>query len=147
MQMPEKRIEEFIKQHHVFTLATCANNIPWCSACFYVYDSNNVSLIFTSDNDTRHALEAIENNSVAGNIVLETSVVGKIRGVQLSGKVHMTSGLQKKECKLKYLKRFPYAILSTTAMWEFEIESIKMTDNRLGFGKKLKWNKNDGNQT
>ena len=39
------------------------------------------------------------------------------------------------------LKKFPYAVLMKTTLWILEIEYIKMTDNRLGFGKKLIWEK------
>ncbi|PIV62765.1 MAG: hypothetical protein COS14_01630, partial [Bacteroidetes bacterium CG02_land_8_20_14_3_00_31_25] len=48
---PEKRIVDFIKKHHVLTLATKSENELWCANCFYVYDEEENSLIFTSDID------------------------------------------------------------------------------------------------
>ena len=45
-----------------------------------------------------------------------------------------------------YLKRFPFAILSNTKLWTIRLIGIKMTDNRLGFGKKLYWINQDYRQ-
>lgn len=146
MISPEKRITSFINRHHVLTLATCNNNRTWCSSCFYVYDSHNASIIFTSDIDTQHAIEAIKNPIVAGNIVLETKAIGKIQGAQLTGTLQKTEGDLHKKSKLLYLKKFPFAILANTDMWVLEIETIKLTDNRLGFGKKLYWNRKNENK-
>jgi uncharacterized protein YhbP (UPF0306 family) len=41
--------------------------------------------------------------------------------------------------KSGYLKRFPVAILMDTRLWIVKLTCIKMTDNRLGFGKKIVW--------
>jgi len=138
---PEKRIVDFIKKHHVLTLATKSENELWCANCFYVYDEEENSLIFTSDIDTRHVSEALKNNFVAGSIVLETIVIGKIQGIQFQGKFIKPEKEQLKMVKNKYLLRFPFATLMNTTLWVVELSHIKMTDNRLGFGKKLIWKK------
>ena len=138
---PEKRIVDFIKKHHVLTLATKSENELWCANCFYVYDEEENSLIFTSDIDTRHVSEALKNNFVAGSIVLETSVIGKTQGIQFQGKFIKPEKEQLKTAKTHYLLRFPFATLMNTTLWVVELSHIKMTDNRLGFGKKLIWEK------
>ena len=46
-----------------------------------------------------------------------------------------------KKCRKKYLKRFPYAVLMKTQLWIVELTFVKFTDNRLGFGKKIIWEK------
>jgi uncharacterized protein YhbP (UPF0306 family) len=38
-----------------------------------------------------------------------------------------------------YLLRFPFALAAKLDLWILEIDYVKMTDNRLGFGKKLEW--------
>ena len=53
-KMIEKRITEFISEHHVLTLAVSNNNIPYCANCFYIYSNDDEMLIFTSDKNTRH---------------------------------------------------------------------------------------------
>ena len=98
-----------------------------------------MSLVFTSDFETRHIKEAIQNCKVAGNVVLETSVVGKIQGIQFSGELILPEGEGANQVNSIYLKRFPFAVLMNTTLWELRIDYTKMTDNRLGFGKKLIW--------
>jgi len=142
MSHPPKRIVKFLKKHHVLTLATSADNIPWCANCFYAYLDEKNSFIFTSDNDTKHAKDAAANPYVAGSIVLETRVIGKIQGVQFRGEMKLPQQDLIPEIKKAYLKRFPFALLANTNLWILKINYLKMTDNRLGFGKKLIWQDN-----
>jgi len=133
------RISEFLHKHHVLTLATCAENVPWCANCFYVWLEERASFVFTSDNQTKHIQDLREGNLVAGSVVLETESIGKIRGIQFTGRLDKPEGELAKISKKAYLKRFPYAVLMKTNIWVLEVDYIKMTDNRLGFGKKLIW--------
>jgi uncharacterized protein len=136
---PEKRITEFIKKHHVLTLATTSATEPWCCNCFYAYLEDENALVFTSDKDTRHVKEFLLNTNVAGSVVLETRIIGKIQGIQFTGNVSKPEGEMMDKCHKRYLRRFPYAALMETSLWILNLEYIKMTDNRLGFGKKLVW--------
>lgn len=138
----DPKISKFINKHHVLTLAVSKNNVPYCANCFYAYMKDKNMLVFTSDETTRHANEAIENPNVAGSIVLETKVVGKIRGIQFNGKMYKPDEELYKKAHARYMKRFPYAMLMKTTLWVLELDFIKLTDNRLGFGKKLIWEKN-----
>ena len=141
LSSPNKRITEFLRRHHVMTLATCRDNRPWCCQCFYAYVDRLCGLVFTSDAATRHIAEATEQPYVAGSIALETAVIGKIRGIQLEGKLVEADGELLREIKTAYIKRFPYTLLMDTKLWFLELHTMKMTDNRLGFGKKLYWKK------
>jgi uncharacterized protein len=135
----ERRIADFVKKHHVLTLATSYNGSPWVANCFYAYMEEENALIFTSSPDTKHIRDLEEGNRVAASIVLETSVVGKIQGIQLMGRLSEPEGEMLKKAKIAYLKRFPFAALMETNLWMLEIEYVKMTDNRLGFGVKVVW--------
>ena len=139
--MPDKRIVDFIKEHHLLTLATSKENSPYCSNVFYIYDEKNNSLIFSSDIKTRHAQEFSENLNVAGTIALETKDVEKIQGVQLLGKIKelKCEGLEK--ARNQYLTAYPYAKKMKPHLWEMKLTFVKMTHNQLGFGKKLVWEK------
>jgi uncharacterized protein YhbP (UPF0306 family) len=134
-------ILKFIKKHHVLTLSTCNNGESWCCSCFYAFDDNK--LVFTSDEKTQHYKNLIENKNVSGTIHLETNVVGKIRGIQFTGKAEVAEGENLSKAKITYLKRFPFAIFMNTTIWVLQLEFIKMTDNRLGFGKKLVWKRTE----
>ena len=140
-RMIDQRIIKFFKKHHVLTIATSVNGEPWCANCFYVYLEDENALIFTSDTTTRHGREFIDNPLVAGSVVLETWIIGKIRGIQFQGIVSELVGERLEKARNAYLKRFPVAALMDTKLWAVDLKYIKMTDNRLGFGKKLIWEK------
>lgn len=139
MEEKTKKIAKFIKAHHVMTLATTVADEPYCCNLFYAYDPQSQALIFTSDNTTRHAEMFAQNSQVAASIVLETRVVGKVQGAQICGRVKPAQ----EGDKMLYIKRFPYAIVADLTLWRLEMEYVKLTDNTLGFGKKLIWQKEE----
>ena len=142
MNFPEQRIIDFIGEHHILTLAIARNNIPWCASCYYAYLKEKNQFIFTSDPGTRHIRDVIEGNNlrVAGTIALETKIVGKIRGIQFTGIIKSLEGIELATARSRYLKRFPVVrLMPDLHLWSLEPDFIKMTDNRLGFGKKLTW--------
>lgn len=133
------RIIYFINEHHVLGLVTAHKGIPWTAHCFYVWLNEECAFLFTSDDDTRHIKDGMKTNFVAGSIVLETKSVGKIQGMQFQGHIEKVEGELYKKCKILYIKKYPFAVLSKTALWLVKPTFFKMTDNRLGFGKKLYW--------
>ena len=137
--MTDKRIIKFFRKHHVLTIATTVENEPWCANCFYVYLEEENTLVFTTDLKTRHGQEFLKNPKIAGSVVLETMVVGKIRGIQFQGIVSEPDEDLAAQAKWAYLKRFPPAALMDTHLWVVKLTHIKFTDNRLGFGNKLVW--------
>jgi uncharacterized protein YhbP (UPF0306 family) len=138
-KMTDSRILKFFRKHHVMTIATTVNNEAWCANCFYVYLKEENALVFTTGEDTRHGKEFGLNSLVAGTVVLETMIIGKIRGIQFQGIVSEPKDELLSISKRAYLMRFPVAALMDTRLWVVKLNHIKMTDNRLGFGKKLVW--------
>lgn len=139
MNSPDKRIIRFIRRHHVLTLCTASANRPWSAHCFYAYMEKEQILVFASESATRHIAEALKNQLVSGGIVLETRWIGKIQGIQFEGILEEPDKTLYPITRNAYLKRFPFAILTNTRLWIIRLTGIKMTDNRLGFGKKLYW--------
>ena len=136
----DKRIEGFIAEHHVLTLATATpNGEPYCCNAFYAYDKASGAFIFTTDLSTHHGKMMAENERVAASILLETRTVGKIQGLQITGKVKPAIDGD----KMRYIKDFPYAVVADLSLWRLEAEMMKFTDNRLGFGKKLIWRRSE----
>ena len=134
--LPEKRIVSFIARHHVLTLATATSEgMPYCAACFYAYDKARNVIVFTSDDNTTHAQQMAANSRGACAINLETRVVGKVQCLQICGTVRRGA----EEDKMVYIKRFPYAAVAPLNIWVVEPDFMKLTDNTLGFGKKLIW--------
>lgn len=136
----DNKIEKFIKAHHVLTLATATlNGEPYCCNCFYAYDKKSAAFIFTSGMDTHHSQMMAQNNCVAASIVLETRTVGKIQGLQITGHIKTA----KDSDKTLYIKRFPYTAIADLTLWRLEADFMKLTDNTLGFGKKLIWQRQE----
>jgi uncharacterized protein YhbP (UPF0306 family) len=139
-QMPQAFIG-LIKEHHVMTLATCFNDEPYCCSLFYAYMEEEGAFAFSSDGGTKHVGDLSHNMYVGANIALETDVVGKIQGLQLQGLAYRPQGDLEKAAHKAYLRRFPYAALLNTSLWVLEPTWAKLTNNRLGFGKKETWKK------
>jgi uncharacterized protein YhbP (UPF0306 family) len=78
---------------------------------------------------------------IAAAIALETRVVGRLQGLQIEGEVRMAEGVELAAARRAYLKRFPYAAVMEQPLWILEPAMMKLTDNTLGFGKKLIWTK------
>lgn len=136
-----KRIKTLLRRHHLLSIATVSEHGPWCASCFYAWDEENNSLVITTDPATRHGSEFLANPSVAGTIALETWRVGRIRGIQFTGVVKELQDGELARARKIYLLRFPYAALTDIHLWVIVPDHIKLTDNRLGFGKKIIWNR------
>ena len=131
-----KKIVSFLDEHHVLTLAT--SDTKELSACslFYTFVEEENSFLVASADATTHINHIKINNEVAGNILLETKTIGNIQGVQFKGTM---SVLDAKHLSKLYFKAFPYALALNPKLWQIKVYYFKMTDNRLGFGKKLIW--------
>ena len=139
--MIDRRIIKFFRKHHVLTIATSIGDEPWCATCFYVYLEEENALVFTTDLKTRHGQEFLKNRKVAGAVALETRIIGRIQGIQFRGEVKEPEGDLAGKVQKAYIRRFPVAMLMDTHLWVVTLTHIKFTDNRLGFGTKLVWEK------
>jgi len=137
----DQQIIHFLNEHHLLTLATSQNDKPYCCNLFYVYDQVSNQLIFSTETKTKHAQDFITNTNVAGSVALETKNVSKIQGVQLLGTIEELKGERLKIAKEQYIKAFSYAANMELHLWVMPLNFIKMTHNKLGFGKKLIWEK------
>lgn len=129
------KIEAFLADHHLLTLATAGERL-WCCSAFFVYDPQEVAFVIASDPETEHARNVRSRPEVSGTVALETKTVGKIRGVQFAGEMVRTDESEDRE---RYFAAFPYARVMSPVLWKVRLHEIKMTDNTLGFGKKLMW--------
>jgi uncharacterized protein YhbP (UPF0306 family) len=135
----DNKIIKYISDNKVITLATSINNQPYCAHCFYVFDETNNTLIFLSDKETRHISEALKNTNIAGTISTDVTTVAKIKGIQFTGEFINPTEEQEKAFYQLYYNKFPFAKAKPAPIWGIQLDYIKMTDNTLGFGKKLIW--------
>ncbi len=138
MEQLDRRIVKFIGSHHVLTLATSREDgAPYCCNAFYGYDGERNSFVFASNADTQHAEHMSQRSRVAASIVLESRVVGRLKGLQITGRI-VEGDDDDRRC---YLAAFPFAAVTPLTLWRLEPDFMKYTDNTLGFGKKLIWQK------
>lgn len=131
----DKKIVDFIRKHHVLSCSFSAKQTIHSASCFYYFLETPARFIVASSEDTLHVELGLINPTVSGTIHLETKVVGKIQGIQYRGIWSEAS----KEERLKYLKKYPFAIALNPKLWKIDITYIKFTDNTLGFGEKLEF--------
>jgi uncharacterized protein YhbP (UPF0306 family) len=141
MNPVSERIISFILKNHVMTLATSEGKAPYCCSIFYAFDPGKCCFYFMSSAESKHIQQAILQPLVAGTIVPGDTTIAKIQGIQFTGTCCQPDDKEMEEAKKIYLKKFPLARLFDSSIWEVEIDYIKMTDNTLGFGKKILWNR------
>jgi len=143
--MIDKKITEFINEHHVATFTVSDGKDIWSWHALYVYLVEENLFVIASESKTKHIQMLLNggNSVLAGAIALETETIGLIRGVQFKAEIKICNGTILNKYRLRYLKRFPYAVLVGGDLWTIKMTEIKFTDNRLGFGKKLIWKVSD----
>ncbi len=135
--MVDSKIVKFVESHHLLSLATIdEDGSPYCASAFYSFRADKEVFVFSTDPTTQHGVNMVRDARVSATIALETKVVGKIQGVQIVGRVEeATTG-----DKLNYIATFPSAAaIPSLHLWRLKVQMFKLTDNRLGFGKKLIW--------
>lgn len=133
--LPEK-LNDYIKKNHLLSLSTVSEGFPDAANLYYVFIENKRMLIFASDPKSQHIINATANPNVAGTIATKSRFIEKIRGVQFKGILYPVTDTALHK---KYVQRFPIAIFIPFGLWAIELNYIKMTDNRMGFGKKIIW--------
>lgn len=137
----DKKIQSFLEGQKNLTFCSAVKNMPYCANCFYAYLNEGNYIVFKSDKGTTHIVNALANDNVAGTVIPDLDKTGTIKGVQFTGKFIVPEGELLEQAKKKYYIKFPFAIVVPGDFWAIELISIKMTDNMLGFGKKLAWEK------
>lgn len=99
------RIQGYLRDHNVATLATGSSEELWAAAVFYV--SDGFTLYFLSAPTSRHCLDLAQNPRVAVTIQEDYSDWLEIKGVQLSGVASEISGTEEELARRLYGQKFP----------------------------------------
>jgi len=132
-------ILEFVAAQHVLGLATLADGEPWAASCFYALHAAGGALLILTSDDTRHGAAMRAEPRVAGTIAGQPRSVASIRGLQFQALARCLDGAAADEAMALYVRRHPIARLHRAPIWRLELQALKYTDNRLGFGSKLQW--------
>ncbi|SMY35367.1 YhbP family protein [Photobacterium andalusiense] len=134
-----KHISDFLKQNHLLTLCANSDTDLWCASCYYSFDPKKMSLFIMTSESSHHSQLMILNKNIVGTIAPQPTNIFNIKGVQFKGKIKKLTNKDAEIANVDYYNKFPDAKFISAPIWEIELIMIKMTDNSLGFGKKLFW--------
>lgn len=137
-------IGRWLKKQHVVSWSVARDGELWAACAFYLYDSEKVAFYLLSETSTRHAQMSGGRAAVAGTVNGQPKTVALIRGVQFRGEIRLLEGDEAAAVRERYNRRFPVARVLSAPAWELRIDEMKFTDNTLGFGKKLLWQRDSG---
>ena len=139
----DNKIATFLSTNKVVAYSTSVNDNPHSASCFYAahISDSSVHLIFKSNRETKHITNALINPKISGTILPDVDKIGFVKGIQFYGQFIAAEGDFQEKIKQVYYKKFPFAHPMKGDVWAIELRYIKMTDNKLGFGKKLIWEK------
>ncbi|CAD7288859.1 hypothetical protein [Campylobacter suis] len=134
----DERILKFLYSRQLLSLCVLDDMAkPYAFSAFYAFSENEISLVFASSDGSAHTQFMSKNNIASGTIALDTKIVAKIEGVQFCGEILRASDTESKI----YFKKFAYAKIMDPTLYALKIEWLKYTNNTLGFGKKISWNR------
>jgi uncharacterized protein YhbP (UPF0306 family) len=139
----DKIIVDFIEKQK--TASVCCldeENNPYCFSIFYVFDKAERRLHFKSSGSSNHARYLLQNKRVAGTILPDKLNMLAIRGLQFTGSI-VESIAAHHHATIEYHKKIPLALAMAGEVWTIQLETIKMTDNTIGLGKKIHWQRED----
>lgn len=133
-------IDSFIQEHTCANIACLdKNGNPYSFSCFYAINIKAALLYFKSSADSNHAGFLLSNPTVAGTILPDRLNKLQVKGIQLSGIVLSFDDELAQDASSHYYKIHPIAMAMSGDIWTIKINWIKYTDNTLGFGKKIIW--------
>ena len=144
----DKRIKLFLGDHTTLTLATVAEDGRPQAASLFFAEMEDLSIIFISEQRTRHSQNIKGDSRVAATIYTDGQAWQSIRGVQLEGHCEALSGQAAKNARAVYLAKYPFiarnkvlaAMLNLVTFYRIEPAWIRLIDNSRGFGHKEELN-------
>jgi uncharacterized protein YhbP (UPF0306 family) len=141
---PGPRALQYLREHHVATLATSGSSGPWAAAVFYV--SEGFDLYFLSSPGSRHCENIARESRVAVTVQEDYSDWPNIKGLQLEGVAGVLSGDDESRARRLYGDKYPVvgrgaqaptAIVNAIARirwYRFTPRRAYFIDNSIGFG-------------
>ncbi|MBT0725726.1 hypothetical protein HH682_15175 [Rosenbergiella sp. S61] len=129
----------YLADQHVLTLCTQHGDQFWAANCFYALDREDISFWLMTEPSTLHGRLMVASPQVVGTVSAQTESVSQLQGVQFQGVITLAEGKAHQRGLEAYQRRFPIAKQKSAPLWRLQIDRLKMTDNQLGFGTKLHW--------
>lgn len=140
MNTVKKNIVSFLEKQTCATVC-CKdeNGDPYCFSCYYVYCNKEVLLHFKSSADSHHSQLLAMNPEVAGTILPNRIEKFRTTGIQWKGKLLQHSDPLAGNAVHRYHSAYPAACAIKGTVFSILLTVLKMTDNKLVYGKKTYW--------
>jgi uncharacterized protein len=132
---------DYVRRHHVMSLATTGPLGLWAAAVFYA--SDNFDLFFLSGGASRHAQNMATIPRVAATIQEDYDDWRTIKGIQLEGVVHLLTGSARERAVALYQERHTFlatvpepvrVALGQVNWYRLSPDRLYFVDNERGFG-------------
>ncbi len=139
----DDKIVGFIEEQTVATICCLDDKgLPYCFTCFYAFDSDEGLLYFKSSPTAKHSTFITETPDISGTVLPDKLNKLFAKGIQLKGKLLDPKHQFCKNASAAYHKRHPLATAMKGEIYTIQLTSLKLTDNSLGFGRKIIWERN-----
>lgn len=98
-------VRDLLESHNTISLATCHDGKPWAASLFFASDKH-LNIYFVSDYRTQHARHIKESDIAVAAINADCALWTDVRGLQVEGRVTVTSGLERMNALRHYLAKF-----------------------------------------
>lgn len=140
----KSRLKQFLAAHTTLTLATVApDNRPQAAPVFFA-ETDELTLIFISEQKSRHSQNVKQNSRVAATIYADGQSWQSIQGIQLEGICTALSGNAAQTARTIYLAKYPFiaenkllaVMLNLVTFYQIQPTWLRLIDNSRGFGHK-----------
>ncbi len=138
------RIKQFLAAHTTLTLATVATDGRPQAAPVFFAEMDDLSLIFISEQKSRHSQNVKWDGRVAAAIYADGQSWQSIRGIQLEGVCTALKGEAAQAAQTVYLAKYPFiaenkllaVMLNLVTFYQIKPTWLRLIDNSRGFGHK-----------
>jgi uncharacterized protein YhbP (UPF0306 family) len=142
MENIQQHIANFISQQSVASICCIGpEGDLHCFSCYYAYQEKQELLFFKTSDNSQHMQYLLVNPVLAGTILPDklNKVVSK--GIQFNGRLVSPGHAQGNDAQKFYHRRYPFALAMKGTVYTIRLDWLKMTDNSLGIGTKLVWDR------
>lgn len=125
----DKRIQKFIEENKVASIAVVLDCVPHSFNCFYAFNEFENTLVFKSSERSFHS-KIIETNPVVSGTIYKCSKSGiQTEGVQITGNAIFCNN---DKCRDIYYFKYPFARVIYGSLFQVNLLSVKYTSNNAG---------------
>lgn len=138
------RVQGYLREHHVMTLASHGDDGVWAAAVFYANDG--LETYFLSSPGSRHCRNLARNPRASAAIHEDYADWKKIKGIQMEGITSVLAGEEAEQARRLYGAKFPIVgnleqapaliveALAKVRWYKLIPERLYFIDNSAGFG-------------